>query len=190
MERSAPTKININFFLKDTIVITFVIVFYSPSYLSQETAKGPIGFWVKLPPPHLSTTQVSHWRRLHTGWRLHTFPLIAERKAWKLWIPFFYSLWFDPTGNRTLVYRSNSRCSIHLTTKTHCQFRNWFWSLQPYVVNLMFYQLSYRRRLTTLNLSQWREAKCDTNISLSHSNDCRDFHGEISYSTRMKEQFC
>ena len=27
----------------------------------------------------------------------------------------FYSLWFDPTGNRTLVYHFSSRRSIHLT---------------------------------------------------------------------------
>ena len=29
----------------------------------------------------------------------------------------FYSLWFDPTGNRTQVYRFSSRCSIHSTTE-------------------------------------------------------------------------
>ena len=28
----------------------------------------------------------------------------------------FYSIWFDPTGNRTRVYRFSSRPSIHLTT--------------------------------------------------------------------------
>ena len=28
----------------------------------------------------------------------------------------FYSLWFDPTGNRTRVYRFSSRRSIHSTT--------------------------------------------------------------------------
>ena len=28
----------------------------------------------------------------------------------------FYSLWFDPTGNRTPVYRFSSRRSIHSTT--------------------------------------------------------------------------
>ena len=33
-----------------------VITFYSPSCLGQETAKGPFGLLVKLPPAHLSTT--------------------------------------------------------------------------------------------------------------------------------------
>ena len=31
-------------------------------------------------------------------------------------IPIFYCLWFDPTGNRTRVYRFSSRRSIHSTT--------------------------------------------------------------------------
>ena len=39
-----------------TIVIVIVITFYSPSCLGQETAKGPFGLRVKLPPAHLSTT--------------------------------------------------------------------------------------------------------------------------------------
>ena len=35
--------------------IVIVITFYSPSSLGQETAKGPFGLPVKLPPAHLST---------------------------------------------------------------------------------------------------------------------------------------
>ena len=54
-----------------------VITFYS----GQETAKGPFGLQVKLPPAH---APVYHTRR-----RLHTVPLIAERQAGKLWIPIF-----------------------------------------------------------------------------------------------------
>ena len=38
------------------IAIVIVITFYSPSCLGQETAKGPFGLRVKLPPAHLSTT--------------------------------------------------------------------------------------------------------------------------------------
>ena len=38
------------------LVIVIVITFYSPSCLGQETAKGPFGLRVKLPPAHLSTT--------------------------------------------------------------------------------------------------------------------------------------
>ena len=48
---------NKRFFYKKMYVI--VITFYSPSCLGQETAKGPFGLQVKLPPAHLSTT--------HTG---------------------------------------------------------------------------------------------------------------------------
>ena len=59
--------------MKAVIVITF----YSPSYLDHETAKGPLGLRVKLPPVY------------HTQWRLHTVPLIAERQAGKLRIAVF-----------------------------------------------------------------------------------------------------
>ena len=47
----------------------------------------------------------------HRLWRLHTVPLTAEHLNTN-----FYSLWFDPTGNRTRVYRFCSRRFIHLTT--------------------------------------------------------------------------
>ena len=42
--------------LKALTVIVIVITFYSPSCLDLETAKGPFGLRVKLPPAHLSTT--------------------------------------------------------------------------------------------------------------------------------------
>ena len=58
----------------NTVRYDIVIVFYSPSCLGQETAKGPFGFRVKLPPAHL----------YHTRRRLHTVPLTAERQAGKL----------------------------------------------------------------------------------------------------------
>ena len=58
--------IHITFFIP---IIVIVITFYSPSCLGQETAKGPFGFRVKLPPVY------------HTRRRLHTVPLIAERQA-------------------------------------------------------------------------------------------------------------
>ena len=38
------------------ILIIIVITSYSPSCLGQETAKGPFGLRVKLPPAHLFTT--------------------------------------------------------------------------------------------------------------------------------------
>ena len=37
-------------------MLVIVITFYSPSCFGQETAKGPFGLRVKLPPAHLSTT--------------------------------------------------------------------------------------------------------------------------------------
>ena len=50
----------------------------SPSYLGQETAKGPFGLRVKLPSAHLSTTHGG-------GFTLSLF--IAKRQAGKLRIP-------------------------------------------------------------------------------------------------------
>ena len=58
-----------------TWFIVIVITFYSPSCLGQETAKGPFGLRVKLPP----APPVYPTRR-----RLHTVPLFAERQAGKL----------------------------------------------------------------------------------------------------------
>ena len=52
----------------------------------------------------------------HTRWRLHTDPFNAKRQTGKLWTPSFIVFWFDPTGNRTPVFRFSSRRSIHSTT--------------------------------------------------------------------------
>ena len=49
--------------------------FHSPSCLGQETAKGPFGLRVKLPPAHLFTTH---------GGGFTLVSLIAEREAGKL----------------------------------------------------------------------------------------------------------
>ena len=54
-----------------------------PSCLGQETAKGPFGLQIKLPPAY------------HTQRRLHAVSLIAERQAKKLKIPI--STVFGPT---------------------------------------------------------------------------------------------
>ena len=58
-------------------MIVIAITFYSPSCLGQETAKGPFGLRVKLPPVY------------YTRQRLHTVPFNAERQAGKLCIPIF-----------------------------------------------------------------------------------------------------
>ena len=50
---AVPEKFSNN---SECIVIVILITFYSPSCLGQETAKGPFGLRVKLPPTHLSTT--------------------------------------------------------------------------------------------------------------------------------------
>ena len=52
--RTAALFTGYQYFRNRKIVI--VITFYSPSCLGQETAKGPFGLLVKLPPAHLSTT--------------------------------------------------------------------------------------------------------------------------------------
>ena len=49
----AEKKTNLAAYLGRFVI---VITFYSPSCLGQETAKGPFGLRVKLPPGHLSTT--------------------------------------------------------------------------------------------------------------------------------------
>ena len=49
----------------------------------------------------------------HTRRRLRTVPSIVEHQAVNTDV---YSPWFDPTGNRTRVYRFSSRRSIHSTT--------------------------------------------------------------------------
>ena len=59
------------------VAFVIVITFYSPSCLGQETAKGLFGLRVELPPVDLALR------------KLHAVPLIAERKAAKLWIPIF-----------------------------------------------------------------------------------------------------
>ena len=83
-----------------TAIIVSVITFYSPSALGQETAKGPFGLWVKLPQADLSTTYGG-------GFTLSFYNyLTSSREAVNT---NFYSVWFDPTGNRTQVYRFRSR---------------------------------------------------------------------------------
>ena len=84
-----------------------VITVYLPSCLGQETAKGPFGLQVKLPPPHLSTTH---------GGDLTLSLLMLNVKQESCENQFFYSFWFGPIGNRTRVYRFSSRRSIHSTT--------------------------------------------------------------------------
>ena len=57
--------------------VVIVITSLLTKLLGQETAKGPFGLRVKLPP------------FCHTRWRLHTVPFIAKRQAGKLWISIF-----------------------------------------------------------------------------------------------------
>ena len=66
----------------------------------------------------------------HTRRRLHNVPLIAEGQAGKLVNTNFYCLWFDPTGNRTRVYRFSSRRSIHSTSDRFTELRRRLTSLK------------------------------------------------------------
>ena len=83
-----------------------VVTFYSPSFLGQKTTKGLSVFESSchLPtcPPH--TVEASHCP--FNNWT-------SSREAVNT---NFYSLWYDPTENRTRVYRFSSRRSIHSTT--------------------------------------------------------------------------
>ena len=87
-------------------IIAIVITPYSPSCLGEETVKGTFGLPVKLPPAHLSTTH-------DESFTLSLSVLNVKQRSWEYQI---CSLWFDPTGNRTRVYRFSNRRSIHLNT--------------------------------------------------------------------------
>ena len=86
--------------------IVIVITFYSPSCLNQGQRRDlsvfESSFHLPICLPH--TMEASHCPC--NCWT-------SSREAVK---SNFYSLWFDPTGNQTHVYRFSSRRSIHSTT--------------------------------------------------------------------------
>ena len=94
-------------------LIVIVITFYSPSCPGQETADGPFGLRVKLPPAQLFTT---HGRDFILSL------LMLNVKLGSCKYQFFYSFWFSLTWNRTQVYRFSSKRSIHSTTKRSFDF--------------------------------------------------------------------
>ena len=71
----------------------------------QETAKRLFGAESSC---HLPTSLRTRW-----NFTLSLIMLNIKQEAVNI---NFYSLWFDQTGNRTLVYRFSSRRSIHSTT--------------------------------------------------------------------------
>ena len=85
---------------KNCIVITF----YSPSCLGQGTAKGPFR----------SSSQAATCLP-HTA-KSSYCPFNCWTSSREAVNTNFYSLWYDPTGNRTQVYRFSSRRSTHSTT--------------------------------------------------------------------------
>ena len=91
-----------------------IITFYSPSCLGQETAKGPFGLRVEPPPAHLFTTHGVGFTLFFNCWTSSSEAVNIN----------FYRLWFDPTGNRTRVYRFSSRRSTHSTTERLFPLRN------------------------------------------------------------------
>ena len=62
-------------------------------YLGQETAKGPFGLQVNLPPVY------------HTWWRVHTVYFYSGTSSREAVNTNFCSLWFNQTGNRTQIDR-------------------------------------------------------------------------------------
>ena len=88
--------------------IAIVITLYLPSCLARRQRRD---FSIFESSCHLHSAH-----RSTTLWRLHidTFLRSAfSREAVKI---NFYRVWFDPTGNRTRVYRFSNRRFIHLTT--------------------------------------------------------------------------
>ena len=99
--------------------------FYLPSYLSYETAKEQTAICL----PH--AVEASHC------------PFYAERQAGKLCYQFFYNAWFDPTGNRTQVYRFSDRRAVHPTSnrfKVGCfAFTFFHFQCVAFLACLMYY---------------------------------------------------
>ena len=104
-----------------TLIIVIVITFYSPSCLGQETAKGPFGLRVKLPPAHLSTTHGG-------GFTLSLFNV--ERQAGKLWIPIFIvfgltRLGIEPESTVSVADALSTRPLIGLINFKWINFNEW-----------------------------------------------------------------
>ena len=85
---------------KNVSILVIPVIFYSQSCLDQETAKGRFGFESSC---HPSTTHGG-------GFTLSLLLLNIQQGSCKNQ---FYSLWLDPTGNRTRVYHFSSRPIYH-----------------------------------------------------------------------------
>ena len=88
------------------IVIITKLHFYPPSCLGQDAAKIRSSICPPVYHSHLLPHTVEASYCPFNSWT-------SSRKAVNT---NFYGLWFDPTGNRTRVYRFSSRRSIHLNT--------------------------------------------------------------------------
>ena len=112
-------KVRINRYMAHYIRLPFVIVITLclPSCLGQKPAKGSFGLRVKLSPVY------------HTRLRFHIVTLIAESQSKKAANTNFCSLWFDPTGNCTQVYRFRSRRSIHSATDRLIHYDSFFFGV-------------------------------------------------------------
>ena len=112
----------VNWFIAKFVELQFH--FYSPSCVGQEIAKGPRGFWVKMPPAQLSTT--------HGGdFTLSLF--IAERQAGELRTPSFIVFGLtrpeiepdslasvaDALSTRLLIRFVHCCCSAYLSSYCH-----------------------------------------------------------------------
>ena len=84
-------------FLAVNFPVIIVITLFSPSRFGQETAKGPFGLRVKLPPVY------------HTRWRIHTVPSIAERQAGSCEYQFLWPfVCFDRESNPGLPFQEQT----------------------------------------------------------------------------------
>ena len=82
----------------------------------------------------------------------------------------FYSLWFDPTGNRTRVYRFSSRRSIHLITdRCNCTAHG----IIIFIYQNAFAEISYLplSRLSTANRRRFIEESFFKTEVLSESSE-------------------
>ena len=80
-----------------------ILISLSPSCHGQKIPKGLFGFWVNLPPAHLTTA--------HTQWRLCTVPFFAEHKTIKKAVNTkFHGQWFARPEILSQIKYTFNRC--------------------------------------------------------------------------------
>ena len=91
-------------------MLRFIVIAFLLTKLPRpETAKGPFGLRVKLPPAQCPSV-------FHTSWRFQTVLFFTPKSSKEAVNTNSYSFCFASTGNRTRVYRFSSRRFIHSNT--------------------------------------------------------------------------